>query len=280
MAARPRAVVVMGVIAVVVAGIASIFLYKYLKVQEQRVKEAVATKSVVTARGAVPIGTVINIGHVTKADWPVASVPSCAFISTDEALGRVSLVTIQTGDPITESKLVPKEGGGILSYRIPEGHRAMTVAVDKVSGVAGFISPGNMVDVIVTAQPLNYKEPVGKIFLQNVPVLATGKIIEQKPTGEPVEVPTVTLDVAPEDAEKLALASAQGKLQLILRRAGDTKTAATPGTTVTKIVALTGTEKRAVVPVKKAVIRTEGKGMSIEIYRGTQKSTESFKAGE
>jgi len=280
MAARPRAVVVMGVIAVVVAGIASIFLYKYLKVQEQRVKEAVATKSVVVARGAVPIGTVINIGHVTKSDWPVASVPSGAFISTDEALGRVSLVTIQTGDPITESKLVPKEGGGILSYRIPEGHRAMTVAVDKVSGVAGFISPGNMVDVIVTAQPLNYKEPVGKIFLQNVPVLATGKIIEQKPTGEPVEVPTVTLDVAPEDAEKLALASAQGKLQLILRRAGDTKTAATPGTTVTKIVALTGTEKRAAVPVKKAVIRTEGKGMSIEIYRGTQKSTESFKAAE
>jgi len=280
MAARPRAVVVMGVIAVVVAGIASIFLYKYLKVQEQRVKEAVATKSVVTARGAVPIGTVINIGHVTKADWPVASVPSGAVISIDEALGRVSLVTIQTGDPITESKLVPKEGGGILSYRIPEGHRAMTVAVDKVSGVAGFISPGNMVDVIVTAQPLNYKEPVGKIFLQNVPVLATGKIIEQKPTGEPVEVPTVTLDVAPEDAEKLALAAAQGKLQLILRRAGDTKTAATPGTTVTKIVALTGTEKRAAVPVKKAVIRTEGKGMSIEIYRGTQKSTESFKAAE
>ena len=280
MAARPRAVVVMGVIAVVVAGIASIFLYKYLKVQEQRVKEAVATKSVVVARGAIPIGTVINIGHVTKADWPVASVPSGAFISTDESLGRVSLMTIQPGDPITESKLVPKEGGGILSYRIPEGHRAMTVAVDKVSGVAGFISPGNMVDVIVTAQPLNYKEPVGKIFLQNVPVLATGKIIEQKPTGEPVEVPTVTLDVAPEDAEKLALASAQGKLQLILRRAGDTKTAATPGTTVTKIVALTGTEKRAAVPVKKAVIRTEGKGMSIEIYRGTQKSTESFKAAE
>lgn len=277
MAAKPRAVLTIGVIAVIIAGVASIFLYSYLKTQEARVAKAVATRRVVAAAVEIPAGTAIGAEHVTIAEWPEASVPQGALVSTDEAVGRVAVIGIQRGDSITEAKLVPKGGpAGILSYRIPEGHRAMTVGVDKVSGVAGFISPGNMVDVIVTAT-VGASEPISKIFLQNVPILATGRIIEQQQGGEPAEVPTVTLDVTPQDAERLALASAQGRLQLVLRRAGDKAESSTAGATIQRVIYYGGAVKAA--PGKKAETKAERpmpQKFSVEVLRSSTRSVESF----
>ncbi|MBI5598328.1 MAG: Flp pilus assembly protein CpaB [Deltaproteobacteria bacterium] len=277
MAAKPRAVLVIGVIAVIIAGVASIFLYSYLKTQEERVGRAVATRRIVAAAVEIPAGAAIGAGHVAIAEWPEASVPQGALVSTGEALGRVAVIGIQRGDSITEAKLVPKGGpAGILSYRIPEGHRAMTVGVDKVSGVAGFISPGNMVDVIVTATA-GAGEPISKIFLQNVPILATGRIIEQQQGGEPAEVPTVTLDVTPQDAERLALASSQGKLQLVLRRAGDKVESSTAGATIQRVIYYGGAVKAA--PGKKAEAKAERpmpQKFSVEVLRSSTRSVESF----
>jgi len=293
MAAKPKAVIIVGGLAVVIAAVAAYFLYTYLKTQEQRVKEAVATEKIVVAAAEIPMGNTIDVKQLKTADWPKANMPQGAFLSTDQVVGRIALQSFAPGDPVTEPKLVPKEGpAGVLSYKIPEGHRAMTVGVDQVAGVAGFINPGNMVDVVLTATPPGGKLTVSKIVLQNVPILAIGQIVDQK-EGKPVVVPTVTMDVSPEDAEKLAIASTQGKLQLVLRRFGDKEPAKTVGATITKVFSGASVEAKAEgkpVRVAKKAAKGEAKKeeakkeekpvevvVTVDVLRGGNKTTQQFK---
>jgi pilus assembly protein CpaB len=231
--------------------------------------------------------------HLKTAAWTKADLPQGSFSGTDQVIGRTTTQTILAGDTITEPKLMPKEGPvGIMTYKIPEGHRAMTVGVDQVAGVAGFINPGDIVDVVLTVAPPGSNQSLSKIVLQNVPVLAIGQIVEQK-EGKPVNVPTVTVDVTPEDAEKLAIASTQGRLQLVLRRLGDKEVAKTTGETVTRVIsgatsgpvmiaraetrsASAGTRRRMVKkeePKKPA----EEPTVSVEVLRRGQKTTQQFK---
>ena len=291
MAAKPRAVIIVAIVAVAIAVVASVSLYNYLKTQEEKVKEAmevaVAIEKVVVADKEIPIGTPVAVEQVKLADWPKANVPPGAFSSVDEVAARVALQTILPGDVITEPKLRPTEGPpGIMTYKIPEGHRAMTVAVDQVSGVAGFITPGSMVDVVMTTTPPGKKQPMSKIIFQNVPVLATGQIIETR-EGEPVLVPTVTLDVSPDDAEKLATAASGGRLRLLLRRAGDTDVLLTEGATITRVLSEAGkpalpvrkVAKRPRVrkPVKVAKRKPSMESHAVEVWRDGAKTVETFK---
>jgi len=284
MAAKPKAVIIAGVLAVLVAAVAAYALYTYLKGQEQRVSEAVATERIVVAAVEIPMGTTINMTQVKTADWPKANLPQGAFPASDQVIGRTSIQTFLPGDAITDTKLMPKEGPvGIMTYKIPEGHRAMTVGVDQVAGVAGFINPGNIVDVVLIASPPGSNQSISKIVLQNVPILAIAQIVEQK-EGKPVVVPTVTVDVTPEDAEKLAIASTQGRLQLVLRRLGDKEVAKTSGSTLTKVI---GSSMGAPVKiassggkVTRAPAAPAEQLTTIEIYRGSTKTTEKFKAQE
>jgi len=285
MAAKPKALYIFGALAVVIAAIASYLLYNYLKSEEARVSGAVATVPVVSATAEIPVGSTINITQIKTVDWPLANVPQGALSSTDQASGRVAIQTFMPGDPIIEAKLMPKEGGfSVITYKIPEGHRAMTVSVDQVAGVAGFINPGNIVDVILTASTPGSPQSISKIVLQNMPVLAIGQIIEQK-EGKPVTVPTVTMDVSPDDAEKLAVASTQGRLQLVLKRAGDKEFAKTTGATVSKVMtgATVGPIKAAPSAAKKATVakapevKKEEPKVTVEVYRGGKMSAETFK---
>jgi len=287
MAAKPKTLYIFGALAIAIAAVAAYLLYDYLKGEEKRVSEAVAIERVVVAATEIPVGSAINITQIKTVDWPKANVPQGALLSTDQATSRVAVQTFMPGDPIVEGKLVPKEGapGSILTYKIPEGHRAMTVSVDQVAGVAGFINPGNIVDVVLTASPPGSSQSISKIVLQNVPVLAVGQIVDQK-EGKPVAVPTVTMDVSPEDAEKLAVASTQGRLQLVLRRAGDKEVANTVGATVSKVMSgakggapvkvTSSTSKKAPVAKVQEAPKEEAK-VSVEVYRGGQKTTETFK---
>jgi pilus assembly protein CpaB len=302
MAAKPKTVFLIGIVAVAIAAIASISLYNYLKGQEAKVKEAVATEEIVVAAQEIPAGSSINPAQVKTANWPKTSLPEGIFSKAEEVSGRVALERFSPGEPIIAARLVPKEGqAGILSYKIPEGHRAMTVGVDQVSGVAGFITPGNKVDVVLTTTPPGAKQSISKIVLQDVPVLAIGQIVDQK-EGKPVAVPTVTMDVTPEDAENLAIASTQGRLQLVLRRAGDTEVAQTVGATVTKVMSGVRTVKAERAPLRRATagkrpMRTGPKKeerraaktevtkkpeevVSVELWKSGHKSTENFKVEE
>jgi pilus assembly protein CpaB len=292
--AKPRAVIVAGVLAVVVAIIASIALYNYLKGQEERVKGAVATEKIVVAATEISTGTTIDTTKVKLVDWPKATVPQGSFTSQEQVVGRIAIDRYLPGEPILEAKLTPKEGvGGILSYKIPEGHRAITVAVDQVAGVAGFINPGNKVDVVLTITPTGSAQAISKIIpsLQNIPVLAIGQIVEQK-EGKPVVVPTVTMDVTPSQAEELALASSHGRLQLVLRRAGDTAAVQTTGATITKVISgVTAPSKKPIIIAKAPKKETEKPAPVevkptpppspplniVEVIKGTSRTTEQFK---
>lgn len=289
MAAKPKAVFIIGAVAVAIAAFAAIALLNYLKGQEAKLKETVATEKIVVAAAEIPVGSSIQGNQVKTVNWPKASQPQGGFSSPEQVAGRMTLDRYTPGEPIIEAKLVPKGGQpGVLTYRIPEGHRAMTVGVDQVSGVAGFITPGNMVDIVLTISSAG-GQSVSKIVLQDVPILATGQIIEQQKEGKPVVVPTVTMDVTPEDAEKLAIASTQGRLQLVLRRAGDKAVAKTGGATVTKVMgAVSAAEPKAAPqariarkpkPEPKEVKEIEKpvESASVEVWRGPGKSVEYFK---
>ncbi len=240
---RPNAAVIVTVVALVLAGLASWGAYSYLNSEAQKTKAA-AGQPVVVAAADLPIGTKIDPTQLKLVNWPNANVPPGGFQQVQPLAGRVVIRQVSAGDAITEQKLMPKEGAataGVMSYIIPQGHRAVTVGVNEVAGVAGFVAPNNRVDVILTTPiPRGANgENISKIILQNVTVLATGQITEQK-EGKPVVVPTVTLDLVPEDAEKLVLASSKGSLQLLLRSVIDTAPVEAKGATITKV--LGGTE--------------------------------------
>jgi pilus assembly protein CpaB len=157
---------------------------------------------------------------------PNGSMPDGAFKKLDQVIGRVAIMPMGLREAITNSKLAPAGMGGGLPAVIPEGYRAMTVKVDDVAGVSGFIMPGSHVDIVAVVTPQgpdgSNEGPVSKIVLQNIKVLATGpKIDSPENQREPNAVKAVTLQVTPDQAERLALAASQGSLQLVMRNYGD-----------------------------------------------------------
>ena len=143
-------------------------------------------------------------------------------------------------ESLCESKLASGESrAGVMAYIIPEGYRAMAVAVNDVAGVAGFVLPNSTVDVIVTTTPPSGGERISKIVLENLRVLAVGQKMEEK-EGKAVQVPTVTVSITPEEAERLALASNVGTLQLLLRGAKDNAPASTRGASIPNLLSGSG----------------------------------------
>src|SRR5712664_2264654 len=185
---------------------------------------------VAVAKVAIPLGSKILPEQVTMVQFPKESTPDGTFESPEKLAGRVAVVNIAPREPITESRLAPEGPAGGLSAVIPEGYRAMTVKVDDVVGISGFIMPGTLVDVVVVIDPgdKSTQDPISKIVLQNIKVLANGQNIDKPENQRDANsVKAVTLQVTPEQAEKLALASSEGKLQLVMRNStdqGDEKT--------------------------------------------------------
>lgn len=185
---------------------------------------------IAVAKVEIPIGTKIIPEQLTLVQFPKESTPDGVFESLEKVAGRVAVVNIQPREPITESRLAPEGTSGGLSAVIPEGFRAMTVKVDDVVGISGFIMPGTLVDVVVVMDPgdKSTQDPISKIVLQNIKVLANGQNIDKPENQRDANsVKAVTLLVSPDQAEKLALASSEGKLQLVMRNSidqGDEKT--------------------------------------------------------
>jgi pilus assembly protein CpaB len=197
---------------------------------------------VAVAKVNIPIGTKIIAEQISVVQFPKESTPDGAFESPEKLAGRVAVANIGAREPITESRLAPEGTAAGLSAVIPEGYRAMTVKVDDAAGISGFIMPGTLVDVVVVIDPREgsgMQDPISKIVLQNIRVLANGQNID-KPENEREanSVKAVTLQVTPEQAEKLALASNEGKLQLVMRNQIDQGDEQTTG--VNKRSLLTG----------------------------------------
>jgi pilus assembly protein CpaB len=211
-----------------------------------------ANKVVVAAVDMEP-GSKINAEMLSTIDWPAGGVPAGAFKESKELQDRIVKLPIVSGEPLLERKLAPSGTLGGLSAVIAEGKRAMTVRVNDVVGVAGFALPGNFVDVVVNAQQDQARgelaKPISKTVLERVLVLAVAQEAGRDDT-KPKVVSAVTLELSPQDAEKLDLARSVGTLSLVLRNQVDKEAVATNGITKNELFG----DIRQAVPQKAAVV--------------------------
>jgi len=213
-------------VAVILAFLVSSFVYQKFK-QASAVLPAVAMKQIVVASAPLQLGTRLDPTKLRLISWPGNEPMAGTFSRVEDCANRALITPVAENEPILESKLASVQSGAGLPATIPEGMRALSVAVNDVVAVAGFVIPGTMVDVLVTGQAGSGGN-ITRTILENVRVLAAGQKIEQDRDGKPQPVPVITLLVTPEDASKLTMASTQGKIQLALRNTIDTKTVSPP----------------------------------------------------
>jgi pilus assembly protein CpaB len=214
---------IIAVLAAVAFGlIAAVSVSRYLANAQEYTRNL---SNVVVARSDIEIGSRIIQEQLVVAQFPRSVAPEGTYSKIDERLiGRIAVTKISAREPITESRLAPEGSAAGLSAIIPEGYRAMNVRVDDVVGISGFIMPGTLVDIVVVIEPPQNqnRERISKIVLQNIKVLANGANLDKpKNEKEAERVRAVTLQVTPEQAEKLALASTEGRLQLVMRNSID-----------------------------------------------------------
>ena len=245
--------------------LAAVSVSRYLSSAQAYTKNL---NKVAVAKVAIPIGSKIIPEQIMVVQFPKESTPDGAFESPEKLAGRVAVTNIAAREPITDSRLAPEGTAAGLSAIIPEGYRAMTVKVDDAAGISGFIMPGTLVDVVVVIDPREgsgMQDPISKIVLQNIKVLANGQNIDKpKDEREANSVKAVTLQVTPEQAEKLALASSEGKLQLVMRSQIDQGDEQTPG--VNKRGLLSG-EKATLAPEPGSLKSEQPKTESKPVHR-------------
>ena len=204
----------------------------YNLVQNQPAQTAaMATQPVVVAAADLQLGAELKKEDLTVVNFPAGQAPEGTFAQPGDLVGRGLIVSLVKNEPILPAKLASKEAGSGLPPVIPEGMRAVSVRVNEVIGVAGYVLPGTRVDVVATASPTNQQQDTtSKVVLANVLVLTAGTRIEQEgKDGKPVQVTVVTMAVTPEQSERLALASTEGKIVLALRNPLDQTAPPTPG---------------------------------------------------
>jgi pilus assembly protein CpaB len=226
---RTRVFVVF-VFALTAGGAFAFATYRYVK-QTPAQTAPMKTTQVVVASANLTLGDELDADDVRVVEWPASSVPASAFHTVDDVVGRGVIAPMVQHEPILPDKLASKDAGAGLPPAIPEGKRALSVSVNEVIGVAGYVLPGTRVDVLATVNPSqNQTDVTSKVILTNVPVLAAGTRIERDGTdNKPISVTVVTLLVDPAESERLTLASTEGKIQLALRNPTDTTAPATPG---------------------------------------------------
>jgi pilus assembly protein CpaB len=192
---------------------------------------AAPTQPVVVAAADLQLGAELKKEDLQVLCFPGGKAPGGTFSKVSDVIGRGLIVPLVKNEPVLAGKLASKEAGSGLPPVIPEGMRAVSVRVNEVVGVAGYVLPGNRVDVVATANPTDARADItSRVILSNVQVLTAGTRMEQdQEKGKPMQVTVVTLLVNPEQSERLALASTEGKIQLALRNPMDQGAPATPG---------------------------------------------------
>ena len=216
-------------VALASGGLAALLALRYLRQQAQPLAQPVRSRMVVAAR-PLPIGTIVQEQHLKTIEWSGGALPLGYIANPQDVVGRGLVAPMQENEPVLESKLAAKGTGGGLPIIITEGMRGLTMRVNEVSGVAGFVTPNTRVDVLLTMEDKTSGEPATRIIMQDMRVLAAGQSLQPDKEGKPQSVPVVTFLVTPEQAETLALASQQGSIQLALRNMLDTASVKTTGT--------------------------------------------------
>ena len=235
----------------------------------------IATTKVVAASKEIQIGTVLDASDLTTIQL-VGSAPTGAILDVKNAIGRGAISQIYSGEPILENRLAPKGSGGGLAAIIQPGMRACAVKVDEVVGVAGFVTPGMHVDVLVSGVPPNSQNTQNsqvRTILQNIAVLSAGTDIQKDAEGKPQQVQVVNLLVTPEQAQILSLAANQMRIHLVLRNPLDTKTAPVPDTAMTSLF---GQPAQPANPAARHAAKPKTAPFTVQVINGSKVSEQKF----
>lgn len=280
------------VLALVVAVVASVFIYKWMKKQtapkEMAKIEEVKLKEAAIAEVDLPVGTQLKSEMIKSVSFLEDSLPPGYFSDPNKLVGRVVISPLKRQELILESRLASSDvtRGGMAAILKP-GKRAVSIAGNKVLGVSGLVNPGDRVDILLTSSDDKTKTKVNKTVFENVLVLATGTQLSRNPEGGPSPVDSYTLEVTPEQGEKLLLAASAGQIQFALRSILDRETVLTTGATHPEVLAA----YRPVDPserVKSKEVLKEGrstgvqragfarKGFTLEVIKGLNRQTQKF----
>jgi pilus assembly protein CpaB len=265
------------VLALVSGGAAGYLALGYMnRPLSPRLASANATTHIVVAARDLALGTMLAPGDVKTIDWPSLTVPPGYATREDEVLGHGLITPVSANEPLMTAKLADKEAGGGLPIVIPEGMRAVSVKVDEVIGVAGFVLPGTRVDVLVTLSDGGDREEAAtRVILQNVRTVASGQTIQKDANGEPQNATVITLLVTPEQAEKLTLAATEGQIQLALRNTLDMAEVETDGIKAATLVR-TEAPPQPARPAARGPRRATGGGTSVITYNGAERTVTTF----
>lgn len=271
--------------ALLIAGAATLVFYRLI-MTKAKAPAPKATAMLVVAARDLEIGTLIKEPDVKLVSWP-GQAPKGAITALPEAIGRGVVSAVYTGEPVLDPRLAPKGAGGGLAATIPPGMRAVAVRVNEIIGVAGFVTPGMRVDILISGMPPGGSGAAGtvsKTLLQNIEVLSAGQNIQKDASGKPISVPVVNLLVTPEQAETLSLASSETKIQLVLRNPLDTDVAKTKGTAVANLFSGTEFKPPRPAPARRVVRRAPPEAAKpappppvvIEVFQGGKRTESKF----
>ncbi|MFZ0732541.1 MAG: Flp pilus assembly protein CpaB [Candidatus Sulfotelmatobacter sp.] len=263
-----------GVIAVALGLFASLYVYKNLQKGNNGGEPGV---EVMVAADDLQVGARVEEKDIRKINIPAADLPPGAPRKKSEVLGHGVIVPISQGEFILPNRLAAENAGAGLPSLIPPGMRAVSVRVNEVVSVAGFVTPGTRVDVLLTGTPGASGEEQTTTVLQNVAVLASGHTLERTSTGEAQNTAVITLLVSPEDAQRLTLASSEGHIQLALRNPLDTKEDGVQSSSARGLYGANAAPPPVHAPVhhvmtaKVAPPPPASTGVSVEVYQGDRK---------
>jgi pilus assembly protein CpaB len=268
-----RRLLLIGTLALAFGALSSFQIYHRLSLRPLR-----TDVDVIIAADDIQVGAKIRDHDLKTVKYPPEDLPAHAFHTSTPVIGRGAVLPIRKGEFVVSEKLTGENGGAGLTRFIPQGMRAVAVRVNDVTSVNGFVIPGERVDVLATGNVSGSEEPSTLTLLQDVAVLTSGQKIERSATGEPQNASVVTLLVPLEDAEKLALASQEAHIQLVLRSPLDTKQE--EPATIGKTMLFGGAASKhplRLVRTKHATTERPEREVVIELLRGTQKETVHFK---
>jgi pilus assembly protein CpaB len=281
-----RFLTVLGVSLLFALVISSVFYQMTSRAGTPRKVEATDLKDVVLAVKPMGVGMTVKAADLKLGKLPASSFPKGAFSKPDEVIDRPVISNILMDEPILEGRLAARGSGQGLAPIIPVGMRAVSVRVNDVAGVAGFVLPGMRVDVLVTGRPPESTGTITTTCLQNILVLSAGTSMQQDGKGQAIQAPTVTLLVSPDQAETMTLANSEGHIQLVLRNGGDQNIEKTSGHELAELYGVRRAKPAVVPQVARPRIQARPAENiappiplpppdQVIVIRGTQKSVET-----
>jgi len=239
-----RFLTVLGVSLLFALVISSVFYQMTARAGAKPKPEQTDLKDVVLAARPLSVGTTVKPADIKLGKVPTAAFPKGAFSKAEEVIDRPLISNILIDEPVLEGRLAVRGSGLGLAPIIPVGMRAVTVRVNDVTGISGFVLPGMRVDVLVTGRPPNTDGTITATVLQNMVVLAAGTAIQADARGNAIQAAAVTLLATPEQAETLTLANTEGRIQLVLRNGSDQTIEKTAGREVSELYGVRAVQKK------------------------------------